>query len=89
MADDFAAPIQAAKTPDEIIEEIRANPDRIGEIIRENQMPWCGTTALESEASPDEINRAPLIALFAELAIFLLRETTTYRLNFRRFIMRV
>ncbi len=56
----FAAPIQAAKTPDEIIEEIRANPDRIGEIIRENQMPWCGTTALESEASPDEINRAPL-----------------------------
>lgn len=56
----FAAPTQAAKTADEIIEEIRANPDRLKEIIRENQVPWCGTTALESEVSPDEINRAPL-----------------------------
>lgn len=56
----FAVPAQAAKTADEIIEEIRANPDRIGEIIRENQVPWCGTTALESAPSQEAIDRAPM-----------------------------
>ncbi len=56
----FAVQAQAAKTTEEILEEMRANPDRINEIIRENQIHWCGTTALESEPSQDDINRAPL-----------------------------
>jgi hypothetical protein len=56
----LSASVQAAKTSEEILAEMRANPDRIGEIIRENQIHWCGTTALESAPSQDAIDKNPL-----------------------------
>lgn len=55
-----AVSAQAAKTSAEILEEMRQHPELINEIIRENQIQWCGTTALESAPTQEQIDRSPL-----------------------------
>ena len=56
-----SVPAQAAKTTAEILEEMRAHPERLQEIIRENQIQWCGSTALETAPADDgSANKDPM-----------------------------
>lgn len=54
-----AATALAAKSNEEIIREMEANPDQVRQIVSQNEIPWCGTMTKAVEFDAGSVHRDP------------------------------